>query len=67
MPSAKIRQWVVSAVEGLWAVTAGVAIMCPALATAQEETKTEELSRKAKTGGPRLSGYCSAHEHHGRG
>jgi TonB family protein len=49
VPSAKIRQWVVSAVVGLWAVTAGVAIMCPALATAQEETKTEELSRKAKT------------------
>ena len=49
MPSAKIQQRVVSAVVGLWAVTAGVAIMCPALATAQEETKTEELSRKAKT------------------
>ena len=49
MPLAKIRQWVVGGVVGLSAITAGMAIIYPALATAQEETKTEELSRKAKT------------------
>ena len=49
MPLAKIRQWVVGGVVGLSAITAGMAIIYPALATAQEETKPEELSRKAKT------------------
>jgi len=46
--SAKIQQWVASVTLGLLAVTAGTAIVS-APAMAQEETKTEELSRKAKT------------------
>lgn len=48
MPSAKIQRWVASVALGLLAVTAGTAIVS-APAMAQEETKTEELSRKAKT------------------
>ena len=35
-------------VLGLWLVTAGTAVLCPP-AMAQENVKTEELSRKAKT------------------
>ncbi len=49
MLSTKIRQWAVGAVFGLWMMTAAVAILCPASATAQEQIKTDELARKAKT------------------
>ena len=48
MPSAKIQQWVASVALGLLTVTAGTAVLS-APAMAQEEVKTEELSRKAKT------------------
>ena len=34
---------------GLAAVTAGAAIVCPAAAIAQQDSKTEELTRKPKT------------------
>jgi TonB family protein len=46
--SAKVQQWVASLALGLLAVTAGTAIVS-APAMAQEEPKTEELARKAKT------------------
>ena len=50
MRLAKTRRWVVSAVLGVWVATAGAAMLCPPLAMAQqEEAKTEELTRKAKT------------------
>jgi TonB family protein len=34
---------------GLWVVTAGLAMSCSTPVMAQQEVKTEELSRKAKT------------------
>jgi TonB family protein len=43
-----IRKWAVGTFLGLSLLAAGAAI-CPALALAQLEVKTEELSRKAKT------------------
>jgi TonB family protein len=47
---AKTPRWVVSAVLGVWVATTGAAMLCPPLAMAQqEEAKTEELTRKAKT------------------
>ena len=48
MSSTKVQQWVASLALGLLAVTAGTAIVS-APAMAQEEPKTEELARKAKT------------------
>ncbi len=39
---------ILGVVLGLWLVTAGTGVLCPP-ATAQQNVKTEELSRKAKT------------------
>ena len=43
-----IGRSILGVVLGLWLVTAGTAVLCPP-AMAQENVKTEELSRKAKT------------------
>lgn len=43
-----IGRSILGLVLGLWLVTAGTAVLCPP-AMAQENVKTEELSRKAKT------------------
>jgi TonB family protein len=40
---------VVGVVLAFWLVTAGAALLWPSQAFAQEHTKTDELSRKAKT------------------
>lgn len=48
MPLTKARQWVVGAALGLALAMAGAATICPQGALAQEEAKTEELSRKPK-------------------
>ena len=49
MPSGKMQQWVAGLWLGLVVATAVVAIVCPVPAMAQQETKTEELTRKPKT------------------
>ena len=49
MRLATMRQWVVGVVLALGMATAGAALLCPQQAMAQEQAKTEELSRKAKT------------------
>lgn len=49
MPSAKTQQWVAGLWLGLVATTAGAAIISPVPAMAQQENKSEELTRKAKT------------------
>jgi TonB family protein len=46
---AKTRRCVASLCLGLVTVAAGAAIVCPAPAMAQQESKTEELTRKPKT------------------
>jgi TonB family protein len=46
---ATMRRWVVGVVLAFWLVTAGAALLWPAQAFAQEQAKTDELSRKAKT------------------
>ncbi len=49
MPLAKMQRWVASLWLGLVAATAGAAIICPAPAMAQQESRTDELTRKPKT------------------
>ena len=49
VPLANRQQWVASLCLGLLAGTTGVAIICPAPAIAQQEIKSEELTRKPKT------------------
>ena len=49
MPLAKMQQWVASLWLGLLAVTASTAVVCPAPAMAQQESRTDELNRKPKT------------------
>lgn len=49
MPLGKTQQRIVSLWLVLVAATAGAAIVCPAAAMAQQESKTEELTRKPKT------------------
>jgi TonB family protein len=45
---ATIQLRIVSLVLALWLATAGAVLLCPAAAMAQEQPKTEELSRRAK-------------------
>jgi TonB family protein len=46
---ATIGQWIVGLVLALWLAAAGAALLSSVQAVAQDQTKTEELSRKAKT------------------
>jgi TonB family protein len=49
VPFAKTKQWVAGMGLGLVVAMAGAAMICPALAMAQQEARTEELTRKPKT------------------
>lgn len=49
MRLATIGQWIVGLVLALWLAAAGAALLSSVQAVAQDQTKTEELSRKAKT------------------
>lgn len=49
MRLATIRRMIVKVVFGLGMVAAGGGLICPALARAQEEVKTDELARKPKS------------------
>jgi len=49
VPLAKMQRWVASLWLGLVAATAATAIICPAPAMAQQESRTDELTRKPKT------------------
>jgi TonB family protein len=44
-----IGRWVVGLVLAIWLATAGAALLSPGQAGAQDQAKTDEISRKAKT------------------
>ena len=49
MPLGNMQRWIASLWLGLVVATAGAAIVCPAPAMAQQDSKTEELTRRPKT------------------
>lgn len=49
MPLGNMQRWIASLWLGLVVAAAGAAIVCPAPAMAQQDSKTEELTRRPKT------------------
>jgi TonB family protein len=49
VPLGNMQRWIASLWLGLVVATAGAAIVCPAPAMAQQDSKTEELTRRPKT------------------